>query len=724
MDKSGEVNIKNLQNMMNDGEHDFNLDKPDIQKLRQDRMERNKKTMKAADSGIAEKLFPEKSKKSPEEAAAICIQKHFRGYMSRKKYVEYLFEQFTREEQKQLLRVQQQMEEGELLVENHKLEVLFDDDNTVRRNKDRNFRSKIILIQRQWRAHLRRQRADVAEEQTFSFNLQDEAENSETESAQGTQIMTPSTPDENTLNLESPPEDDKQKGFTTAEVAQLCVQIEKEADSESILSDYSEVVGPLRDLEENGVVIVQKCDLDKNSFSCLSKLDGESSLEKKTGETDEDFDRRQKKLNFLSLAQEFAELKKLNAAALPFDLHNLQIVSPESDSVSLTEIQPNCLPLEEPRMDLGRQNEFLNNNSENDINRNIVKTDKSYHDERDCRERSDSGNISNLYISTTNSKNNVVSNISTESECNKDSGQLMEKSSDKGSNMSKSESSGDFDVYNIETALPPMDWETLEKQLELAAEEEEKRQFAQRNDREEIRRKLAMGTDEEFYCNDKSYKKQNLHSRLQSGMNLQICFMNETNNDEDGTARTSESDISPSSSPKPLETESLKPKAAGTLPTQQSPRPPHDGTTGMPADKKVAEDEDFTKKHTRLQNEAKLALAQAGTMAHMQLQLEKQMKKKSPIAEIVGVPIFGDGRRKRMSSRIFQDMNLAQIQVLVNDLHSQIENLNEELVKLLMERDELHMEQDSKLVDVEDLRRRAEECANRVNTKQKKEKKK
>ena len=31
--------------------------------------------------------------------------------------------------------------------------------------------------------------------------------------------------------------------------------------------------------------------------------------------------------------------------------------------------------------------------------------------------------------------------------------------------------------------------------------------------------------------------------------------------------------------------------------------------------------------------------------------------------------------------------------------------LNEDLVKLLMERDELHMEQDSMLVDVEDLTR-------------------
>lgn len=36
-----------------------------------------------------------------------------------------------------------------------------------------------------------------------------------------------------------------------------------------------------------------------------------------------------------------------------------------------------------------------------------------------------------------------------------------------------------------------------------------------------------MGTDEEYYYNERTFKKPNLQTRLQSGMNLQICFMNE-----------------------------------------------------------------------------------------------------------------------------------------------------------------------------------------------------
>ena len=54
---------------------------------------------------------------------------------------------------------------------------------------------------------------------------------------------------------------------------------------------------------------------------------------------------------------------------------------------------------------------------------------------------------------------------------------------------------------------------------------------SRRNDREEIRRKLAMGVDEEYYGGERMYKKPNLQTRLQSGMNLQICFMNEATSD-------------------------------------------------------------------------------------------------------------------------------------------------------------------------------------------------
>lgn len=58
-----------------------------------------------------------------------------------------------------------------------------------------------------------------------------------------------------------------------------------------------------------------------------------------------------------------------------------------------------------------------------------------------------------------------------------------------------------------------------------------------------------------------------------------------------------------------------------------------------------------------------------------------------------------------MSRLMLTDMNVAQLQVIVNEFHTQIERLNENLVQYLMERDDLHMSQDSMLVDIEDLTR-------------------
>lgn len=69
----------------------------------------------------------------------------------------------------------------------------------------------------------------------------------------------------------------------------------------------------------------------------------------------------------------------------------------------------------------------------------------------------------------------------------------------------------------------------------------------------------------------------------------------------------------------------------------------------------------------------------------------------------VGIQMSSE--KRRVSRQMLTDMNIAQLQIIVNDLHTHIENLNESLVHYLMERDELHMGQDAMLIDIEDLTR-------------------
>ncbi|KAL1399654.1 hypothetical protein pipiens_008031 [Culex pipiens pipiens] len=59
--------------------------------------------------------------------------------------------------------------------------------------------------------------------------------------------------------------------------------------------------------------------------------------------------------------------------------------------------------------------------------------------------------------------------------------------------------------------------------------------------------------------------------------------------------------------------------------------------------------------------------------------------------------------KRRVSRQFLTNLNIAQLQVIVNDLQRYIELLNDELVQLLMERDELQMSQDATLIDIEDL---------------------
>ncbi|CAG9769158.1 unnamed protein product [Ceutorhynchus assimilis] len=273
--------------------------------------------------------------------------------------------------------------------------------------------------------------------------------------------------------------------------------------------------------------------------------------------------------------------------------------------------------------------------------------------------------------------------------------------------MVNPESLGSFDVYNIETAMPKIDLEAIENHLKAAREEERRR----RTDREEIRRRLAMGNEDDYYS-DRPGRKPSLQARLQSGMNLQICFMNETVSDTESPSSDNEC---PLTNPKPAKrqnnTNLNQRNGTGKVP-QPAQRPATLSLHPVPPPQigAAAAETDFFAKQARLQTEARMALAQAKEMARMQMEIEKQRQKKSPITEMVrhslekvGIP-FPEEKR-RLSRQILTEMNVAQLQVIVNDLHTQIETLNEQLVKFLMDRDDLHMEQDSMLVDIEDLTR-------------------
>ncbi|XP_047544592.1 schwannomin-interacting protein 1 homolog isoform X1 [Vanessa atalanta] len=291
-----------------------------------------------------------------------------------------------------------------------------------------------------------------------------------------------------------------------------------------------------------------------------------------------------------------------------------------------------------------------------------------------------------------------------------------------------------FDVYNIETALPKLDFDTIESHLRAAKDAERRK----RNDREEIRKRLAMGVDTDEYYSlghiDRPGKKPSLHSRLQNGKNLQICFMNETASDNE--SQTSDIERNFNCNSKSSSRSSLFSKNNFNHPYQTRPLSvnitKHEKNTNTQSGAKTRptslmlkssksrstqslgqiefKESDFFALQATLQTEARIALAQAKEMARIQMERERRTRAVSPVTEMLrrsmekaSAPLATD--RRRVSRHLLTDMNIAQLQVIVNELHSQIEALNDSLVKLLMARDELHMGQDSMLVDIEDLTR-------------------
>ena len=64
---------------------------------------------------------------------------------------------------------------------------------------------------------------------------------------------------------------------------------------------------------------------------------------------------------------------------------------------------------------------------------------------------------------------------------------------------------------------------------------------------------------------------------------------------------------------------------------------------------------------------------------------------------------FTDFSYFQVNRRTISRLNVAQLQLIQNDYLAQIESLNEELVSLLVARDDLVMEQYAMLTDIQDV---------------------
>ncbi|CAF1555667.1 unnamed protein product, partial [Adineta ricciae] len=125
----------------------------------------------------------------------------------------------------------------------------------------------------------------------------------------------------------------------------------------------------------------------------------------------------------------------------------------------------------------------------------------------------------------------------------------------------------------------------------------------------------------------------------------------------------------------------------------------HDQTSSLV---RMNANDDILKQQQKLKEEAKIALVLGAKMARMQVELERQIleKKRSSLYDLMEINIDMD---KPLTSEILEEMNIGQLQAIINDLYCLIEDNNDQLVSLLIERDSLSMEQDSILVDIEDL---------------------
>ncbi|PIO76963.1 hypothetical protein TELCIR_00955 [Teladorsagia circumcincta] len=261
----------------------------------------------------------------------------------------------------------------------------------------------------------------------------------------------------------------------------------------------------------------------------------------------------------------------------------------------------------------------------------------------------------------------------------------------KNANMTAIRESINLELQNLDTGLPNLDFAKLEEQLTNAAREREEQDRKLLG--EEVRRRLALQAD--------SWKgaspavstrphRSNLALRLQSAMNLQVCYMNEL------AESASESEVSES------DEEFMVPKSRSVPNLEGTSRPgssKEDPYLRKLRDRAIHEQHlDPCERRTLLHAETKTVVLNAKKAAQTALARYRSTKSKAS-----GVP--------RQARQYLRKMSMAEVLRIKETMEQAIYRKNLELVQLLIERDSLHMEHDSLLVDIDDFTEHETECS-------------
>ncbi|OZC05284.1 hypothetical protein X798_07720 [Onchocerca flexuosa] len=235
----------------------------------------------------------------------------------------------------------------------------------------------------------------------------------------------------------------------------------------------------------------------------------------------------------------------------------------------------------------------------------------------------------------------------------------------------------DKELDNLDTCLPQLDFNKLEEKLNCAAKERiitERKLLG-----EQVRRRLALQVDQ--YTAEPAPRvymrpsKSNLGFRLQTAMNLQVCYINDLKDEEEDEEQSSDDDFSVPKS-----------KSAPNL------RSSVINGSNLNASELRQAVSAIKEKRQILEEETKMMLAKAKQAAKMQMEIEKLNTDRF----ITTIP-------PKVSRLQLSKMTRQQLIEISEKIRKRINEENAELMRLLIEKDSLYMQQDSMLVDIEDM---------------------